>query len=140
MLSRAPRRIGLLLLITALLGGCALARLWEPSREEVLERILPSAVQVVIEQREGRRVRTGSGVAVAARRTGDRLECFVLTAGHTVTGLAGQGEVYVIFGGYRGDPQKVVASVAAHRDTPDTDLALLTEVSDRCVPARAAGP
>src|SRR5262249_29855160 len=32
------------------------------------------------------------------------------------------------------------ASVAAHRDTADTDLALLTAVSDRCVPARAGGP
>src|SRR2546421_5202379 len=38
-----------------LVGGCSAVKLTEPTREEVLQKILPSAVQVVVEQREGRR-------------------------------------------------------------------------------------
>lgn len=129
-----------LLVVLALASGCGIARLWEPSREEVLERILPAAVQIVVEQREGRRVRTGSGVAVAARRAASGVECFVMTAGHTVSGLVGQNEVYVIFGGHRGDAMKTRASVVAHKDTTEVDLALLRTESDRCSPARAGGP
>src|SRR6266542_2569367 len=53
--------------IVALISGCGLARLWAPSREDVLQRILPSAVQIVLEQQEGRRIRTGSGVVIASR-------------------------------------------------------------------------
>src|SRR5262245_6195486 len=93
------RSVATIFLLMFAIAGCA--RLREPSREEVLERILPSAVQIVIEQREGRRVRTGSGVAVAARRDRDRVECLVVTAGHTVSGLVGQNEVYTVFGGHR---------------------------------------
>src|SRR5262245_60945108 len=128
-----------LMLILALAGGCGGGRLWEPSREEVLERILPAAVQIVIEQREGRRVRTGSGVAVAARRAGNRTECFVVTAGHAVSGLVGQNEVYVVFGGHRGNVKKTRADILSYKDTPELDLALLRTESDRCVPARMGG-
>jgi S1-C subfamily serine protease len=124
----------------ALLGGCAFARLWEPSREEVLQRILPSAVQVVIEQHEGRRIRTGSGVALASRRDGDRPVCFVLTAGHTVSGLVGQSQAYVVFGAYRGEARKAAASVIASRDAADVDLALLKTEGEHCMPPRAGGP
>ncbi len=124
----------------AFLGGCAFVRLWEPSREEVLQRILPSAVQIVIEQHEGRRVRTGSGVVLASQRAGHRLACFVLTAGHAVSGLIGQSEAYVVFGAHRGDVKKAPASVIAYRDAPDVDLALLRTESEDCVPARAGGP
>ncbi len=129
-----------LVLGVALAGGCAVARLWEPSREEVLQRILPSAVQIVIEQHEGRRVRTGSGVVLAARRVADRTSCFVLTAGHTVSGLVGQSQVFAVFGSHRGDAEKAAASVVAYQDSPDVDLALLKTESDLCVPARTGGP
>ncbi len=124
--------------VLSLVGGCA--RLWEPSREQVLGRILPSSVQIVIEQREGRRVRTGSGVAVAAQRTRDRVECLVVTAGHTVSGLVGQNEVYTIFGGHRGNLKKTRATVVAFEDTPELDVALLRTETDRCVPAEVGGP
>src|SRR5262245_5071378 len=140
MLSRTPQRIGLLLLSAVLLSGCGLARLWEPSREEVLQRILPSAVQIVIEQREGRRIRTGSGVALASQRAGDQSACLVLTAGHTVSGLVGQSQVYVVSGAYRGEVQKVPASVIASREADDIDLALLKTDGGPCAPARAGGP
>jgi S1-C subfamily serine protease len=135
-----PRRLLVLALAAALAGGCAISRLWEPSREEVLQRILPSAVQIVIEQREGRRVRTGSGVAIGSRGAGDRTRCLIVTAGHTVSKLVGQAQVYVVFEGHRGEAVKAPASVIAHRDSPDVDLALLSTESDRCAPARTGGP
>ena len=59
------RAVALGAMVAALMSGCAIGGLWEPSREEVLQRILPSAVQVIVEQQEGRRVRTGSGVVLA---------------------------------------------------------------------------
>ena len=134
------RRISALVLLAVALSGCGVARLWEPSREEVLDRILPSAVQVVLEQAEGRRVRSGSGVVLASRPIGSRVDCFVVTAGHTVSGLVGQSQAYVIFGGHRGNAVKTPATVIAYRDTPETDLALLRTESDRCAPARTGGP
>ena len=114
-------RISVLLLLAVAFSGCGVARLWEPSREEVLDRILPSAVQVVLEQAEGRRVRSGSGVAVASRQVGSRVDCFVVTAGHTVSGLVGQSQAYVVFGGHRGSAVKAPATVIAYRDTPEVD-------------------
>src|SRR5262245_53568282 len=84
-------------LTAVLIGGCSLGRLWEPSRDQVLQRILPSAVQVVLEQQEGRRVRSGSGVTIAARPTGHGYDCFILTAGHFVTGMEGKRQIYVLF-------------------------------------------
>jgi S1-C subfamily serine protease len=135
-----PCRISVLVLLAVTLSGCGVARLWEPSREEVLDRILPSAVQVVLEQAEGRRVRSGSGVALASRQVGARVDCFVVTAGHTVSGLVGQSQAYIVFGGHRGSPVKVPATVIAYRDTPEIDLALLRTQSERCAPARTGGP
>jgi S1-C subfamily serine protease len=121
-----------------LTGGCS-ARLWEPSREEVLQRILPSAVQIVVEQREGRRIRTGSGVVLASRRTRDRAECFIVTSGHTVAGV-GQNEVHVLLDRHRGNAKKARATVVASREEPDMDLALLRAEADSCEPARLGGP
>ena len=135
-----PRRTSVLVLLAVALSGCGVARLWEPSREEVLDRILPSAVQVVLEQAEGRRVRTGSGVALASRQVGSGVDCFVVTSGHTVSGLVGQSQAYVVFGGHRGSTVKTPATVIAYRDTPEIDLALLRTQSERCVPARTGGP
>jgi S1-C subfamily serine protease len=138
---RMPRPLVVGAIVGALMGGCAVPWAREPGREEVLQRILPSAVQIVIEQHEGRRVRTASGVVLAAsQRTDKHHVCFVLTAGHTVSGIIGEKGVYVVFGGYNGDVKKVQATVVMYRDTADLDLALLRVEADRCVPAPAAGP
>jgi serine protease Do len=137
---RMPRQLVVGALVGALTGGCTVPWAREPGREEVLQRILPSAVQIVIEQHEGRRVRTASGVVLASQRTDKRPDCFVLTAGHAVSGIIGEKGVYVVFGGYNGDVKKVQATVVMYRDTAYLDLALLRVEADRCVPARAAGP
>jgi S1-C subfamily serine protease len=118
--------------VVALGTGCGVARIWQPTREEVLQRILPSSVQIVLEQQEGRRFRTGSGVVIAARGA----DCFVLTSGHTLSGVAGQREVFVMFGRHEGNGAKARATVVAHRDNDQLDLALLRASSDRCVPAQ----
>ena len=114
---RSCRAVPSLLLLAVLaLGACSFGRLWEPSREQVLERILPSAVQVVLEQQEGRRFRSSSGIAIGARGSGHETECFVVTAGHTVSGPgAATKAIYVVFDRHRGGGTKVEASVVAHR-------------------------
>jgi S1-C subfamily serine protease len=117
--------------------GCA-SRLWEPTREDVLQRTLPTAVQILIEEQDGRRIRSASGVAIASRPTSRGRSCFVLTSGHTVTGLSGQNRVYAVFGSHRGPGQKMPATVLAARETESMDLALLRAESDRCVAARSA--
>ena len=119
-----------------MLGGCV-TRLGEPTREEVLQKILPSAVQVVVEQREGRRIKSGSGVAIATRRTADGPACFVLTSGHTFTGLAGKTEIYAVFGRHLGTGRKVNALLVAERNDA-IDLALLRAETDDCSPAAPA--
>jgi S1-C subfamily serine protease len=124
------------LIVALLLGGCGMAGLVQPSREELLQRILPSTVQIVIEQQEGRRVRTGSGVILASRRTGPHDDCFILTSGHTISGIIGQKQVYVMFGRERGAGEKARASIVTYRDTPEMDLALLQTEDTRCAPAR----
>jgi S1-C subfamily serine protease len=106
----------------------------------VLQRILPSAVQIVVEQREGRRVRTASGVVLTSPATSQRQACYVLTAGHTVSGIVGEKQVYVTFGRYRGDAKRAPANVVVYRDSAEMDLALLRVEADHCVPARPAGP
>jgi serine protease Do len=129
-------RIAVGAIVAFLLAGCGMAGLFQPSREQILQRILPSAVQVVVEQREGRRVRTGSGVVLALRRTGQLEDCFILSSGHTVSGVIGQKEVYVIFGREQGDGKKTRATIVTYRETPETDLALLRTEGSPCVPAR----
>jgi len=134
------RRLALGVIIGALVNGCGLARFGEPRREEVLERILPSAVQIIIEQQEGRRVRTGSGVVLASQRTDEHTDCFILTSGHTVSGIAGRKEVFVVFGRDRGPAKKTPATVVAFRERADLDLALLQSRANPCVPVRTGGP
>jgi S1-C subfamily serine protease len=123
--------------VSILLGGCALQRLWEPSREDVLRRILPSSVQVLVEQQEGRRVRTGSGVAIGSGPTEGGEACFVLTSGHTLSGMAERRQVFVVFGRHRGKYEKTPASVVAVKDGAGLDLALLRSEGGRCEPAVA---
>jgi len=122
-----------------LVPGCGAARLGEPTREEVLRRILPSAVQIVLEQ-DGRRFRTGSGVAIAAHPSGAGTECFVLTSGHTVSRLPAPTEAYILFGRHRGAGTRARATMLAQRETDDLDLALLRAQSDECHPARPGAP
>ena len=133
---RTHAAIAVFALLAAGLGGCAVERLWEPSREQILERILPSTVQIVLEQAEGRRVRTASGVVVASRPREQQTDCFVLTAGHTVNGLVGQSQAFVVFGAHRNQLVKAPASVIAFRDNTDVDLALLRTQAEQCSPAR----
>lgn len=130
--------LGASILACALVSaGCAGWPAGGATREEVLQRILSSAVQIVVEQREGRRVSSGSGVAIASRRTATGDSCFVLTSGHTVSGLAGKGEIYAVFGRHQGAGQKARARlVAARNDT--VDLALLRAETDRCATVRPA--
>ncbi len=131
--------VAVVVVIVSVGYGCAIARLTAPSREDVLARLLPSAVQIVLEHPEGRRFRTGSGVIIASRPTAsDRAECFVLTSGHTVSGAAGQKAIYLLFGRQRGEGTKASAVVLAHRETADVDVALLRAESHDCVPARPA--
>ena len=118
-----------------LLGSCATARFGAPTREEVLQKILPSAVQVVVEQREGRRIKSGSGVAIALRRTAEGPACFVLTSGHTFSGLAGKTEIYAVFGRHLGAGRKVHALLVNARNDA-IDLALLRAETDECPTAR----
>jgi S1-C subfamily serine protease len=139
-LSMILRTVALGVVLAGPLSGCGIAELFQPSREEVLQRVLPSAVQVVIEQQEGRRIRAGSGVVLAARRAAHRGECYILTSGHTVSGIAGKKEVYVIFGGDRVGAEKARATVLIYRDTPELDVALLQTDDRHCVPARGGGP
>jgi len=126
--------------IVALGAGCVITPPREPSRGDVLDRLLPSAVQIVLEHPEGRRFRTGSGVVIASRPKGRRSECFVLTSGHTVAGAIGRKAIYLLFGRQRGAGTKESGSVVAFRESADLDVALLRAESDECVPARPAAP
>jgi S1-C subfamily serine protease len=112
----------------------------EPSQSDVLQRILPSAVQVVVEQQEGRRVRTGSGVVIASHQSAIGPECLVLTSGHTIEGLEGQREIHVVLGQHRGEAVRARATVAVVRVTNDLDMALLRIRSSSCTPAPPAEP
>jgi len=134
------RSVALSTTIAVLGAGCTVAPAREPSREDVLDRLLPSAVQIILENPEGRRFRTGSGVVIASRPKGQALECFVLTSGHTVADTKGQKAIYLLFGRERGAGTKEVGSLVAYRDTADLDLALLRAESDECVPAHLAVP
>jgi len=120
--------------------GCAVAPTREASREDVLDRLLPSAVQIVLENPEGRRFRSGSGVVIAARPKGQVSECFVLTSGHTVADVVGQKAIYLLFGRQRGAGTKEPGSLVAYRSTADLDLALLRAESEDCVPVHPAAP
>jgi serine protease Do len=121
----------------ALLGlaaGCAVTPPAPPSREQVLQRILPATVQISLEQ-EGKRVRSGSGVVIAERSVGAGAECFVLTSGHTLAGLIETQQVYVLLDRHRGKGSRRLARVLARRDDRTFDLALLQIQTDDCVAA-----
>jgi S1-C subfamily serine protease len=127
--------VGLLAVST----GCAVAPGAPPTREHTLRQVLPSAVQVVVEQ-EGRRVRSGSGVVLAARSTPQGTDCYVLTSGHTLARGNGQEAVYVLLGRHEGQGVKARATVLAQRDTSDLDLGLLRVSGGPCTPTRFGEP
>ncbi len=115
-------------------SGCASTRLWEPTRETVIARIVPSSVQIVLE-RDGKRFRTGSGVAIAARKSKQGIDCFVLTSGHTLADISSRDQVVVLFGRDHGAGMRVSAAVVGVREADDLDLALLQTRTGECVPA-----
>src|SRR5262249_10813217 len=91
-------------------------------------------------ERDGHRVRTGSGAMIAARPAGQSHECFALTSGHTVNGLSDRHEVYVLLGRHRGKGTRAPAAVLVQRETDDLDLALLRVETEGCVAARLGDP
>jgi S1-C subfamily serine protease len=99
----------------------------------VLERVLASTVQIVLE-RDGKRFRSGSAVAIAARPSGHATECFVLTAGHTLSRRSDQDRLFARFGRHQGKGTKVSATVLWHRESADIDLALLRADTNQCSP------
>lgn len=133
------RRVAICVILLAVSAGCTIGRLWEPSREQVLELILPSAVQIVLE-RDGGRYRSGSGVAIAARLSARGTDCFVLTSGHILSRRSGQDRVFVLFGRHRGVGSKTPATVLAYRDNKDVDLGLLRAQTNECFPAEFGRP
>lgn len=114
-------------------AGCAGIWPWEPTRGEVLQRLLPSSVQIVVE-RDGRRFRSGSGVAIAARPSGQGTDCFILTSGHLLSHLSDRDQAYVLFQRYRGPGTKRRGTLLAHRENEELDLALLRAESAECAP------
>jgi len=120
-----------------LASGCATNRLWAPSRERLLERILPPAVQLILEQ-DGSRFRSGSGVVIAARPSDQGVDCYVLTSGHNLR--SGGEDVYVLLDRHRGGVTKTRATVLALRDTDDLDLGLLRVTTGQCAVARLGEP
>ena len=129
----------LCVLILTMVVGCAINSLCRSSREEIIQQVVPSSVQIVLE-REGRRYRSGSGVAIAARPSGQGTECLVLTSGHTLSQRLDTDQVSVLFGRHRGAGSKVSAVLVAHRDTDEMDLALLRATSGECVPGQFGNP
>jgi S1-C subfamily serine protease len=109
-------------------------------RKEILGRILPTAVQIVVE-RDGTRLRSGSGVVIASRPSAGGSDCYVLTAGHVFTGLM-DGEIYTIHDRYRGGTgSRVRATLLAHRESGNLDAAVLKIQREAgCVEAGLGNP
>lgn len=123
-------------IVGLIMTGCAPRA--GPTRDEILQRILPATVQVVVEQQEGRRLRSSSGVAIASRGAA----CFILTSGHAMKGVQGQRQVSVIFGRHVGEGlgQRAPAILLASRDTKSLDLAILQVEAAPCVPTHLGPP
>jgi trypsin-like peptidase len=111
------------------------------SNKDVVQHILRSSVQVVLE-RNGERFRTGSGVVIVATPDGTGSECWVLSSGHTFAGVkAGdENETYVLFDRHQGGAAKARAQVVARRESARVDLALLRVRAPRCQPAALGRP
>lgn len=126
-------------LILVLSTGCTSQSLWSPSRADVIEQIVPSAVQIVLE-RDGERFRSGSGVAISTRPSDRGTECFVLTSGHTLARRSEKDRLFVVFGRHHSTGTKTSASIVAYLDSEEPDLALLRARTDECAPAHFGSP
>jgi serine protease Do len=112
---------GALLLV---LGGATQPAFADGPRQETIRKILPTVVQIVIEQ-DGTPVRTGSGVIIGRRPSDSSTDCYVLTASHVVTGLP-DGQIYALLERHRGGTgRRTRATLLAHRDSDSLDAALL---------------
>ena len=121
-------------------GGCGGAWVRATPPERALDRILPSSVQVELEQQEGRRFRTGSGVMIGMRPTPAGTDCFILTSGHTFAG-AGRGKsVYVLARRHEGPGVRTPATVLAVSETEGIDVALLGTKTKDCAAASLGKP
>jgi serine protease Do len=130
--SAAVATVAVLAMLNA---GCSITRLWEPRREDVLLKILPTAVQIAVEQHGAGRVRSGSGVAIASRPSQDGVSCFVLTSGRLVSELTGDRQIFVTFGRFQEAVETVPGTLVAGRETETLDLALIRAKSALCAPA-----
>ena len=117
-----------------------------PARQlerDVIQHVLESSVQVVLE-RKGERFRTGSGVVIVAKREGAGSECLVLSSGHTFAGVKpgedDSDEMYVLLDRHKGADTKVRAQLVARGATAPVDLALLRVRAPRCSPAPLGRP
>ncbi len=130
--------LGVCAVLLVLGSGCAtdpIARPVAPTRGQIVQQILPTTVQIALEE-DGRRVRSGSGVVIAARPVSDGADCYVLTSGHMLARLSGQETVYVLLGRHQGPGSRARATVLARRENEDLDLALLRIAHKQCVAAR----
>lgn len=125
---------GLLLLAPA----CAANRPQSATRDQVLRHILPSAAQVIVE-RDGGRVRSGSGVVIAAGGSRQETDCYVLTSGHTLARRP-EEQVFVLLGRDQTVRTKVRATVLAQRETAELDLGLLRMTGSPCSAAQVGSP
>jgi len=133
------RRLTICAIVLVLSTGCTINSICRPTREDVIERIVPSSVQIVLE-RDGERFRSGSGVAIAARPSDRGTECFVLTSGHTLARRSEKDRLFVVFGRHHSTGTKASASIVAYRDSEEPDLALLRARTDECAPAHFGSP
>jgi serine protease Do len=121
-------------------AGCGGAWTRERPPERALDRILPSSVQIVLEQQEGRRFRSGSGVVIGARRAGGGADCFILTSGHTFAGAGRGKDIYVLSRRHEGPGVRTPATLLAVSETDGIDLALLGTRSQDCSVASFGKP
>jgi S1-C subfamily serine protease len=134
---RNPTLAGLALVF--LVAGAAAPTFAEDSRRELIRKILPSAVQIVLEQ-DGTQIRAGSGVVLARRGSaGTGVDCYVLTAGHLFTGWTGQ-EIYALLGRHRaGAGNRMRATLLVRRDAGTPDVAVLRIPPDSGCPGAELG-
>ena len=97
--------------------------------------LFPSSVQIVVE-RNGAPLRWGSGVVIGASPSTRGAECLVLTAGHTLIGLAADDQVFALLDRHQADSAKALGEVLAAQDGVRWDLALVKIRTGDCVAVR----
>ncbi len=138
---RRPLALFVLAGAALLAGGCSgILSSRGPEPEMVLERVLPSSVQVVLEQHEGRRFRSGSGVVIAARSAAEGPDCFILTSAHTFAGPGRGKSVFVLSRRHEGPGVRTPATVLAVSEHDGIDLALLGTRNEDCPAAPIGRP